>query len=631
MAAPQKGFFGRLGDRLRRGNSKELAVTSPKVGRTPSNFGTGTFGQTLVAQKEDPKIKCMDVPLTVVVFGATGDLARKKLYPALYQLMYGAPDAALIPASTKVVGYGRSKVDLPKFLEKQCVNVKGEHRDKYLSQCYFFAGAYDKEESFAELNDYLKELEGGVTTNRIFFFSVPPTVFGTVTANVKAKAMGSGWTRLIIEKPFGKDSESFADLNKTTSENFDEESLFRIDHYLGKEVVLNLTTLRFGNQMFEAIWNRENIAHVQIVFKEDLGTGGRGGYFDQFGIIRDIMQNHLLQVLLWFAMEPPAALDRNSVQKEKVKLLKAVKTLEMKDCFLGQFVKNVWKHGGETHEEPGYLDDPTVPAGSKCPTYAAVVLDIDNDRWRGVPFMMRAGKGLDERMAEVRVTFKKKPFNGLVPGEDNELVMRIQPEEAIYLKAMNKVPGWNQDQAVPVVLDMSYKSAFPGNYVADAYERMFLKTFQGDGSLFVGSEELTEAWRVFTPLLHEIDTKKPDPVLYPFGVRVPDGMDEFAKKYGIVFAESWQEYLSKHAENIPVLQELFKQHDKENNGYMKIEDLASFAKDFFDGREPSKAQLARIIDSLDTDRDGKVTFEELLQGVEALANSTAATNDTHHS
>lgn len=386
-----------------------------------------------------------------------------------------------------------------------------------------------------------------------------------------------------------------------------------------------MTTLRFGNQIFEAVWNRQHISSVQIVFKEDLGTGGRGGYFDQFGIIRDIMQNHLLQVLLWVAMEPPEELTREHVAKEKVKLLKAMRELSMKDCFLGQFTANKWNFNGEIHEELGYLDDKTVPPGSKCPTYAAAVLNIDNDRWRGVPFLMRAGKGLDERMAEVRITFKEQPFNSLVPGGANELVMRIQPEEAIYLKCMNKMPGWHQDLSVPVVLDMSYANAFPHLYVADAYERMFLNTFKGDGSLFVGSDELVEAWRVFTPLLAEID-KAPSPEInmYPFGVRAPHGMDAFARKHGIEMAENWQEYLANHATKLQGLQQLFDSIDKDGSGTIEGAELKSFAQRFFDGRQPTDKQVAKIMGRLDLDGDGKLSFREVSMGVEAIASALAA-------
>mmetsp|Transcript_46756 Transcript_46756/g.134668 ORF Transcript_46756/g.134668 Transcript_46756/m.134668 type:complete len:339 (-) Transcript_46756:40-1056(-) len=238
------------------------------------------------------------------------------------------------------------------------------------------------------------------------------------------------------------------------------------------------------------------------------------------------MQNHLLQVFEWLAMEPPERLEAECIAKEKLALLSATSTLDMKDCFLGQYTAAAG--------EPGYLDDQTVPAGSRCPTFAALVLRVDNDRWRGVPFLLRAGKGLDERLAEVRVTFKKKGYNTLLPGEPNELVLRIQPDEGIYVKCINKRPGWNHDQMAPVQLKMSYRHSFPGSYVAGAYERMLLNASKGDQSLFVGSTELVEAWRIFTPLLDEIDRSRPQPVPYPFGSAAPDGVVEFARRHDVV-------------------------------------------------------------------------------------------------
>jgi len=331
------------------------------------------------------------------------------------------------------------------------------------------------------------------------------------------------------------------------------------------------------------------------------------------------MQNHLLQVLMWFAIEPPSSLNREQIQLEKVKLLKAIKTLTMDDVFLGQFGSNTWTVNGQVHEEPAYLDDKTVPAGSKCPTYAAVAMNIDNDRWRGVPFVMRAGKGLDERMSEVRVTFKKQAFNRLVPGDANELVMRIQPDESIFLKYQNKMPGWDQSKAMPVVLDMSYQKSFPDAYVADAYERMFLNAAKGDGSLFVGAAELTEAWRIFTPLLDEIDEKKPEPVVYPFGVRVPEGMDAWAAKYGIRMAENWQEHLAMFAGHFSDLRSIFDKLAKTKDGVLYAPEVKELCQHFFDEREPSDKQVAMIMSRLDKDGDGHITFDELEQSVSALA------------
>lgn len=509
------------------------------------------------------------------------------------------------------------------FLAKQCSNVKGEHKKAFFAQCSFFAGEYDDPESFSRLNEHLAGLEKGGKANRLFFFSIPPTIFGDVVKCVaqSTRAPGGGWTRLILEKPFGRDSKTFAALNAITSNHFTEDELFRIDHYLGKEVVLNLVALRFGNQIFEPVWNHEHIKSVEIVFKEDLGTGGRGGYFDNFGIIRDIMQNHLLQVLMWFAMEPPRALTREAIAERKCELLSSMETVQLEDVFLGQFGSNTWEIFGQEHNEPGYLEDPTVPKGSKCPTFAAVGLRIDNDRWRGVPFVMSAGKGQDERVAEVRVTFKSKPVNKLVGGNPNQLVMRIQPDEAIYVKYQNKIPGWSQNKTMPVVLDMSYKNNFPDAYVADAYERMFLNAAKGDGSLFVGSEELTEAWRVFTPVLDKIDQQQPAPVVHPFGT-TPVGLDKFLAKWGITKETSWQEYLASHAkhrERQKEISEIFLKIDEDRDGEISAAELKKFAKQFFDGREPSDKQVAMLMARMDKDANGTITFKELLHAADLLA------------
>mmetsp|Transcript_83787 Transcript_83787/g.130743 ORF Transcript_83787/g.130743 Transcript_83787/m.130743 type:complete len:767 (+) Transcript_83787:61-2361(+) len=575
----------------------------------------------------------MDTPLSIVIFGATGDLAKKKLYPAVYQLMFGAPDAPLIPQHTNVVGYGRQKMNLQELIAKQCVNVKGDSKEQFFQQCSYVAGDYSGEDGYAALNKHLTELEKGAKANRIFFFSVPPTIFADVASGLKAKACApeGGFTRLIIEKPFGRDSESFAELNNITGSLFSENELFRIDHYMGKEVVLNLLTMRFGNQLFEASLNNRNVASVEIVFKENLGTGGRGGYFDKFGIIRDIMQNHLLQVLMWFAMAPPPSLTRDDIQKEKVKLLKAIKTLTVDDCFVGQFTAGIPLNEGDPIE-PGYLDDKTVPEGSKCPTYAALAFKINNDTWSGVPFIMRAGKGLDERMAEVRVTFKAKGFNKLVPGQANQFVMRIQPDEAIYLKCMNKQPGWDQKAAVPVLLDMSYASSFSGGYVADAYERMFLNTAKGDGSLFVGSDELVEAWRIFTPLLKQIDGGALEPVLYPFGVRVPEGMDEWSAKYGVTMSQNWQERLMKLGTDGEI-EEFFIANAVMNGSEpsMNTDKLKDLVKKAMDGFEPTQKQMDGILRVVDLNGDGSISLDELKAAVSHFATMYHYSESEDHS
>eukprot|EP00898_Chlorokybus_atmophyticus_P007873 jgi/Chlat1/8087/Chrsp75S07585 len=501
-------------------------------------------------------------PLSFVVFGASGDLARKKLYPALAALL----GERKIPTHVNVVsGWFRAF-----RFHGRGVPVEA-------------SGGREGERGREE--ELLREFGPG---NRVYFLSVPPTIFATVCSLIKRHAESpTGFTRLIIEKP--------------------EDQLFRIDHYLGKEasacihaykhlsqphkihnstVVLNLTTLRFCNTIFEPVWDRRHVASVQLTFKEDIGTGGRGGYFDQFGIIRDIMQNHLLQVLMFLAMEQPKSLSREDIMKEKVKLLRCMKTLTLDDVILGQFTARSFKKFGDSRVEPGYLDDPTVPAGSRCPTFAMLRLSIDNDRWRGVPFLMTAGKGLDERMAEVRITFKPK---------GNSV--------AIYYRVMNKKPGFDQ-VATPAVLDLSYQSTYQGIRVADAYERMFLNAAKGDGSLF--------AWRMFTPMLHAIDKQRPLPTPYPFGSRGPAGMNAFALKCGVRLSTSWEEFLGTHAEQAEKLQALF-------------EEIRELMRRFYDGRPPPEDKIQKVLERLDENMDGSVSWEEFKKGTPLLVDWSATT------
>ena len=333
----------------------------------------------------------------------------------------------LSPSPTRTQGYARSALTAEALIERVRPFLKVAAEDEgrfraFSERCVYCQGAYDQPEAFAGLDHFIAQEAPAGVSNRLFYLALPPTVFIDVTQMIKRHAWSAtGWNRVIVEKPFGRDSGSSATLSAALGELFREEELFRIDHYLGKEMVQNLTTLRFANRIFAPLWNRDNIASVQLTFKEPFGTGGRGGYFDSFGIIRDIMQNHLMQVLTIVAMERPATPAADDVRDEKVKVMKNIEPVRLSDVITGQYVAN--------DSEPGYRDDPGVPEDSRCPTFATAVLRIQNERWDGVPFIMRAGKALNERKAEVRIQFKDVPGN-IFAGEfitpRNELVLRIQ-------------------------------------------------------------------------------------------------------------------------------------------------------------------------------------------------------------
>ena len=342
---------------------------------------------------------------------------------------------------------------------------------------------------------------------------------------------------MIVEKPFGRDLDSSRALTRGLSEALTEDQIYRIDHYLGKELVENLTVLRFANLVFQPLWNREHIRNVQIIFSEPFGTEGRGGYFDNYGIIRDIMQNHLLQVVALFAMEQPVSMDAEDIRNEKVKLLRSIRPLSMEHLVTGQY-----KGVESAHRKlPGYLDDPTVPRGSLCPTFAALAFFIDNPRWDGVPFLMKAGKALDKRCAEIRIQFSPVPGNlykeyGSAEELTNELVIRIQPNESIYLRINNKVPGLgvSLDRSN---LDLHYKTRYETELI-DAYERLILDVVNGDKRMFIRNDEIETAWKLFTPLLQELERSKRAPEPYAYGSRGPEGASYLAAKFGCRFGDA---------------------------------------------------------------------------------------------
>lgn len=465
-----------------------------------------------------------------VLFGASGDLAKKKTYPALW----GLHRDGLLPENTKFFGYARSALSVENVKEncRPFMAVKPDEETNYQNfwkKHSYVQGTYSELSDFHKLNEILCSNEPENGANRIFYLALPPSVFEVVTTNLRKSCVSKkGWTRIIVEKPFGHDDASSEKLSHHLASLFSEDQIFRIDHYLGKEMVQNLMILRFGNGLFSPTWNRLYIASVQITFKEPFGTEGRGGYFDKFGIIRDVMQNHLLQILSLVAMEKPPSIHPDDIRNEKVKVLKCIKPIKLEDVVLGQYIGNP---DGKTEEErKGYLDDPTVPNDSVTPTYCTALLKIDNERWEGVPFILRCGKALNERKAVIRIQYNDVPgdiFNEQC--KRNELVIRVQPNEAVYVKMMTKTPGMSFDME-ETELDLTYSNRYKGIHLPDAYERLILDVFCGSQMHFVRSDELAEAWRIFTPLLHQIEDERIKPVPYLYGSRGPVEGDEMTKK-----------------------------------------------------------------------------------------------------
>lgn len=480
--------------------------------------------------------------VSITVVGASGDLAKKKIFPALFALYY----EGCLPEHFTIFGYARSKMtdaELRTMVSKtltcridQRENC-GEKMDQFLERCFYHPGQYDSQENFLELDKKLKEHEAGRVANRLFYLSIPPNIFiDAVKCASGSASSAKGWTRVIVEKPFGRDFESSAALTRSLKQYLDEDQIFRIDHYLGKELVENLSVLRFSNLIFEPLWSRQYIRNVQFIFAEDFGTEGRGGYFDNYGIIRDIMQNHLLQILALFAMETPVSLDAEDIRNEKVKVLRSMRPLRLDDVVTGQYKSHT--RGGVKY--PAYIDDNTVPNDSLTPTFAAAALFIDNARWDGVPFLMKAGKALHDRRTEIRVQFRNVPGNlyNKNIGTDvatNELVIRVQPDEAIYLKINNKVPGLGMrlDRSN---LNLLYAARY-SKEIPDAYERLLLDAIEGERRLFIRSDELDAAWSLFSPVLKELEDKKIVPEYYPYGSRGPVGSHYLAARYKVQWGD----------------------------------------------------------------------------------------------
>ncbi|SCU90022.1 LAMI_0E00232g1_1 [Lachancea mirantina] len=474
----------------------------------------------------------------VVVFGASGDLSKKKTFPALFGLFR----EGYLDSSTKIIGYARSKLTDEDLRGKIAPNLKkpngakdDEKAEQFLKMVSYISGPYDEDQGFNTLRTEIEEYEkqkGVEEPHRLFYLALPPSAFMPVANNIKKLVYAkNGITRVVVEKPFGHDLESSRELQRDLSPLFTEDELFRIDHYLGKELVKNLLLLRFGNTFLNAAWNKENIQMIQISFKEPFGTEGRGGYFDEIGIIRDVMQNHLLQILTLLTMERPVSFDPESVRDEKVRVLKAFAPIDTNDILTGQYTKS------EDGEKPGYLDDETVNPDSKCVTFAALGFKIRNERWDGVPIVMRAGKALNEGKVEIRVQFKAVPSGIFKDIPHNELVIRVQPNEAIYLKVNSKTPGLSTTTQV-TELDLTYAKRYKNYWIPEAYEALIRDVLKGVHSNFVRDDELDVSWKLFTPLLNFLEgPDAPQPELYAYGSRGPKHLAEYLEKHKYVFEE----------------------------------------------------------------------------------------------
>ncbi|KAI5959114.1 ZWF1 [Candida theae] len=470
---------------------------------------------------------------TIVVFGASGDLAAKKTFPALFGLFREKQ----MSHDVQIIGYARSDLSEDKFHEKISQHFKGgdeQTKKDFLKLTSYVRGQYDTDEGYQKLEKRCQEYEkqhGVDKPQRLFYLALPPSQFTEVCEQIKKNDyVKDGIIRVVIEKPFGHDLESARELQKSIAPLFTEDEIYRIDHYLGKEMVKNLLVLRFGNEIFSGVWNKNFISSIQISFKEPFGTEGRGGYFDNIGIIRDVMQNHLLQVLTLLTMERPVSFDPEAVRDEKVKVLKAFDAINTKDIILGQYGKS------EDGKKPAYVDDETVSKDSKCVTYCAFPVNIHNERWDGVPIVLRAGKALDEGKVEVRIQFKPVAKGMFKDISRNELVIRIQPEEAIYLKINSKIPGVSTQTSL-TDLDLTYSKRYSKDFwIPEAYESLLRDVFQGNHANFVRDDELDVSWKLFTPLLEAIENDKNLKLdIYPYGSKGPKGLRQFLSNHGYVF------------------------------------------------------------------------------------------------
>ena len=469
-------------------------------------------GHNPLRNPRDKRLQKIAGPCSLVIFGVTGDLARKKLMPAVYDLA----NRGLLPPGFSLVGFARRDWADQDFGQVVYDAVREHARTPFREDVWrhlaegfrFVPGNFDDDDAFDQLSETVRTLdaERGTGGNHAFYLSIPPKFFAQVCQQLKRSGLsssdGESWRRVVIEKPFGHDLASARELNSIVSEVFPHDSVFRIDHYLGKETVQNVLALRFANQMFEPIWNANYVDHVQITMAEDIGIGGRAGYFDGIGIARDVIQNHLLQLLALTAMEEPTSFEAAQLRAEKQKVLAAARPPERMDLHTarGRY-RGGWQGGTKV---AGYLEEKGIPATTTTETYAAIRVDIDNRRWAGVPFYLRTGKRLARRVTEIALGFKRAPHLPFTATDTEELgynalVLRIQPDEGVTLRFGAKVPG-TQMEIREVNMDFAYGGSFTESS-PEAYERLILDVLLGDPPLFPQHEEVELSWQILDPIL----------------------------------------------------------------------------------------------------------------------------------
>ncbi len=488
-------------------------------------------------------------PCIMVIFGATGDLTARKLLPALYNLN----KEGLLPSRFACVGFARREKTNEEFRQEMEKGVQEFSRTKpvdkevwnaFSDKLYYHQSEFDHDEGYEQLAELLKNLDSkhGTKGNRVFYLSTQPSFFPTIVEKLsqhhliyKENEGHDKWSRVIIEKPFGQDLDSAVALQKEISQYLDESQIYRIDHYLGKETVQNLLVFRFSNPLFEAIWNNRHVDNVQITVSEEIGIGSRGRFFEEAGMLRDIVQNHMMQLLSLVCMEPPNSSKADAIHNEKVKVMEAIRPFP-KDKIDEFAIRGQYGPGYINGKSVvGYRQEENVSPNSAVETFAAMELFIDTWRWSGVPFYLRAGKRLPKRATEIAIVFKPVPvFLYQETGktiEQNVLAIRIQPDEGISLKINCKVPGIN-GPIQPVKMDFQYGSYF-GSAPPEAYERLILDCMAGDNTLFARVDEVLASWKLLTPLLKHWQENKPSGFPnYAAGTWGPDAADKLLEREG---------------------------------------------------------------------------------------------------